>query len=67
MTKYENKRIYAVYKGQQFITEGTSDEICEALGIKKNTFYYQRNPAWRRRCKPGGNSRTIIRIDNIAD
>lgn len=64
MTKVSNKWIYAVYKGENFITEGTSDEICKELNIKKNTFYYLRSPHWEKRFKNGKNHRTIIRIDN---
>lgn len=64
MTKVSNKWIYAVYKGEEFITEGTSDEICKELNIKKNTFYYLRSPHWEKRFKSGKNHRTVIRIDN---
>lgn len=62
MTKYANKWIYAVYKGEEFITEGTREEICEELNIKKNTFYYYRNKFWHKRFKNGNNHRSIIKI-----
>lgn len=65
MTKVSNKWIYAVYKGQEFVTEGTREEICDELGIKKATFYYCRSKHWERRFKNGKNHRIIIRIDNI--
>lgn len=62
MTKYANKWIYAVYKGEEFITEGTREEICERLHIKKNTFYYYRSKFWHKRFKNGKNHRAIIKI-----
>ena len=63
MTKFENKWLYAVYKGDEFLTEGTREEICADLKIKKNTFYYYRTKAWQRRFKDGKNHRMIFRID----
>lgn len=67
MTKYEKHShwIYAVYKGDEFITEGTREEICEKLQIKKRTFYFYRYKAYQRRGKPGSNRKIIIRIDNL--
>lgn len=67
MTKYENKWIYAVYKGDKYLTEGTREEICDTMKIKKNTFYYYRSPYWHKRFKKGNNHITIIRIDNISE
>lgn len=58
------RAIYAVYKGDKYITEGTSKEICEKLGIKIATFYYCRSKHWLKRFKHGNNHRIIIRIDN---
>lgn len=65
MACYEKKWRYAVYKGDKFITEGTKEEICKELGIKKATFYYMRSKHWQSRFKNGKNHRIIIRIDNI--
>lgn len=64
MAKYKNKWIYAVYKGETFLAEGTREEICKELNIKNSTFYYYRYNAWQKRCENGNNHRTIIRIDN---
>lgn len=58
------KWIYAVYKGDRFITEGTTEEICKHLGIKKQTFYFYRTKCRAKRIK-GNNYTSIIRIDNI--
>ena len=34
-----NQKVYAVYQGEDFICMGTSNEICEQLDIKRDTFY----------------------------
>ena len=59
------KWIYAVYKGEDFITEGTKEEICDYMEIKPATFEYYRTKEWARRCGNGDDHTTIIRIDNI--
>ena len=56
--------LYAVYKGDQFITEGTREEICKEIGIKRQTFYFYRTKCRAKRLK-GKNHIIIIRIDNI--
>ena len=66
MRKYVKHKqwLYAVYKGEEFITEGTRDEICKELNIRVNTFHYYRSKHWLSRFKNGKNHRIIIRIDN---
>ena len=64
MTKYENKWIYAVYKGENYIYDGTSDEICNELGIKKATFNFYRSNWYKKNRQTKKNNRIIIvRID----
>lgn len=65
MKKYQRHKqfIYAVYKGDTFITEGTREEICKELNIKANTFYYYRTTFWPKRFKNGKNHRIIIRLN----
>lgn len=65
MIKYKKHKttLYAVYKGENFITEGTREEICKELNIKKNTFYYYRSKHWGQRFKKGNNHRIIIKIN----
>lgn len=65
MRKYQkhNCWIYAVYKGDKLICDGTREEICEYLGIKKNTFQFYRTKIYKeKRCKTP-KCKTIIRID----
>lgn len=59
-----NKKIYAMYKGDDFLCEGTKEEICEFAGIKEKTFNYYRTKHWIVNRDNGSNNRTIIiRID----
>ena len=57
--------IYALYKGDKYITEGTREEICKELNIKPNTFYYYRSKFWAKRCEKGNNHRVIIKLDKM--
>lgn len=64
MTKYENKWIYAMYKGEQFLCEGTKEEICKLMGISINTFNFYRTSHYKiNRNTHLNNRRMIIRID----
>ena len=56
------KNIYAVYKGDTFITMGTAKEIAEKLGIKTKTIYWYMSNAGKRRIKE--NSLIIIKVDD---
>lgn len=44
-----SKNIYALYKGDKFITEGTKKEISEYTGLKVKTLSYYASPAYLRR------------------
>lgn len=38
-----------MYKGEECLAVGTSDEICEQMGIKKNTFGFMRTKTYLKR------------------
>lgn len=40
--------IYAAYKGEEFLCEGTKEEICASLGIKLKTFQFYRTNYYRK-------------------
>jgi hypothetical protein len=66
MTRYKkhNNWVYAVYKGDNFLCEGTREEICNQLGIKRNTFgFYRSNYYKKNRITRLGKAKIIIRID----
>ena len=41
-----NKNIYALYKGEEFLSVGTIDEISDELDIKKSTLLHYKAPAY---------------------
>lgn len=56
MRKY---RIYAIYKGDNFIFEGTAKECANYLGVKEKTIHFYNTPSNKKRNKK---SRTIAII-----
>ena len=44
-----NRNIYAVYKGDQYIMDGTIPEIARARGIKEKYVKFFLTPAYKRR------------------
>jgi hypothetical protein len=58
-----SKAIFAAYKGDRFIAEGTSRELAKALGVKIETVYFYRSPAYARRGN-GKNRMVVIRVED---
>ena len=44
-----NRNIYAVYKGDKYLMDGTIREIARARGIKEETVKFLLSPAYKRR------------------
>lgn len=64
--KRKNEGIYALYKGDKFITEGTKKEIAEYTGLKVKTlsFYATQANIRRKEChKHYAGYKLLIRID----
>lgn len=57
-------KIYAVYKGEEFITTGTLQELAEYFGVAYGTIKFMTTPAYRRRCKGGKNRRELFLLDD---
>ena len=44
-----SKKVYAVYKGDEFIVVGSAKDCCDYLGVKLNYFYSlmkKKNTRW---------------------
>jgi len=55
------KNIYAIYKGENFLFEGTTEECAEHFGVKKETIWWLSTPSNLKRNK---NNRIIaIKIE----
>ena len=66
MAKYKKHKqwIYAMYKGEEFLCEGTKEEICKKMSISKYTFMTYRTTHYKNaRQTKLNNRRIVIRID----
>lgn len=57
-------KLYAVYKGEEFIDVGTRDELCERLGMKRETFNFFKAPSYLKRIEHLKNAKMIIQLEN---
>lgn len=46
-------KVYAIYKGEKFLFEGTAKECAEHFGIKKETIWWLATPSNHKRDKKG--------------
>lgn len=53
------KKEYALYKGDNLLKIGTVEEIAEELGIKKETVYFYKSPAYNKRTNPDRSLRLV--------
>lgn len=56
---------YAMYKGEECLAIGTSNEICKQMNIKMQTFQYYRTNAYKDRInnRVSKNARIIIKLE----
>ncbi|WP_374965989.1 hypothetical protein [Lysinibacillus sp. RS5] len=59
-----HKRIYALYKGEQFITEGTIREISRETGKTIDFLKYMTYPIYEKRSVNGKNQLKMISLDD---
>lgn len=57
---------YAMYKGEECLAIGTSNEICKQMNIKMQTFQYYRTNAYKDRInnRVSKNARIIIKLED---
>lgn len=58
-----HKRIYALYKGDQFISEGTIREIHRETGKSIEFLKHMTYPVYEKRCGNGPNRLRMILLD----
>ena len=56
-----NKRIYALYHGDNFIDLGTVDYLAELLKVKRRTILFYNSPTYKKRNNYNGY--VVIKID----
>lgn len=58
------KGIYALYKGEEYITDGTKQELAEYLNVEKKTISFYLSPTYKKRGRgEKGNRKCVVRID----
>ena len=55
--------IYAVYKGENFLFEGTAKQCAKYFGVKVDTVYFWNSPANKRKDRKGRKIAIIIEED----
>ena len=54
--------IYALYKGDDLLAQGTIREISEQTGIAYDVVLHYKTPTYRNKIKPGSNRRRLVFI-----
>jgi len=57
-------KIYALYKGETLLADGTIWEIAERTGVRVETVRYYMTPAYQRRAKHVRNRRELVCLDD---
>lgn len=55
-------KIYALYKGDEYVTDGTLEELVEKTGKKLASLKWMLTPAAKKRRKDGGESQELVYI-----
>lgn len=56
-------KIYALYKGEDLLADGTIQEISEKTGKTLYHLRWMTYPTHQRRCKPSGNRMQMILLE----
>ena len=62
MRRRPNEKLFALYKGEELIADGTLKEISAKLGVKIETLRFYKSPAYKKRIR-GENARILVCID----
>jgi hypothetical protein len=57
--KRPNEKIFALYKGEKLLADGTLKEIATRMGIKVESVRFYKTPTYQRRVR-GENRRTLV-------
>lgn len=62
MQKNRKYIVYALYKGDEFIGEGTIHELSKQTGLKTNTLRFYMSKAYQKR-NHIGNCKSLIKVE----
>jgi DNA-binding NarL/FixJ family response regulator len=58
------RKIYALYKGETLLADGTVNEIAEKMGVKISTVRYYKTNAYQRRSKHIDKRRVLVCLED---
>ena len=58
--KRPNEKIFALYKGETLLADGTLKEIAAKMGVQVESIRYYKTPAYQRRAKNVRNRRMLV-------
>ena len=64
------KHVYAMYRGDEYLMDGTIDEIARKRGCKRSTLSWMLSPTYKKRRmvkRKDGNPRIMIELVRIDD
>lgn len=56
-------KIFALYKGEENLTDGTAKELADYLNVNVKTIYFYKSNAYKRRFKENSNNYIVIEIE----
>lgn len=64
------KHVYAMYRGDEYLMDGTIDEIARKRGCKRSTLLFMLSPTYHKRClqkRKDGETRIMLNLVMIDD
>lgn len=56
-------KIYALYKGDKWLCEGTVEELSKKRGVLKSTILYYGTASYQKRSVKGKNRLALVRVE----
>ena len=56
--------LYGVYRGEEFVTVGTQEEVAKELGVKASTVYFWSTPTYKKRLKKDSKALISVRLED---
>lgn len=56
-------KIYALYKGEKLLADGTLLQIAHKMGVKLRTIKFYKTPTYKKRRANGKNFRELVEIE----
>ena len=57
-------KIYALYKGEDLLADGTIKEISDQTGKKVDHLKFMTYPTYKKRCKPNGKRLQMVLLED---